>query len=97
MILTDEEKIIFSRFRNIYLRHGKSPRYIAWLRKRFPGREIHHVYGSVHSRKSSDFGVVPVDPVEHREKQNDLRWCYDQMYQALELLIEYVEYLEEPG
>jgi mannitol-1-phosphate/altronate dehydrogenase len=95
MILTAEEKIIFSRFRNIYLRHGKSPAYIAYLRKRFPGKEIHHVYGSVHGMKSSDFGTVPVDPVEHREKQNDPRWCYDQMYLAVELLIEYVEWKAE--
>ena len=89
--MSPDERIVFRRLRDVYLRHGKSPKYLAWLRNRHPGKELHHVFGSVHGRKSSDFGVVPVDPMVHRERQNDPDWCFSQIFQSIDLLLEYLD------
>lgn len=88
--MSPDERILYRQLRDVYLRYGKSPKYKAWLRKRYPDKELHHVFGSVHGRKSSDYGIVPVDPMEHRLKQNDVDWCFSQIPMAINLLLMYV-------
>ena len=88
--MTPEEKILFRQLRSIAVKYGKHPKYIAWLRKKYPNKEIHHVFGSYMSRKTTDLCTVPVDPMEHRLKQNDTEWCYQQIPQMIDLLLQFI-------
>lgn len=93
--MTAEERILFRQFRSIAAKYGKNPKYIKWLRKKYPNKEIHHVFGSYMSRKSSDLCTVPVNPTEHRLKQNDPDWSYSQIPQMFDLLLQFITELNQ--
>lgn len=75
----------------------RAPKYLAWLRKRFPGKVLHHLLGSTSRRlKFTDYLVVPVDPLEeHREADANraIHFMYN-LPRAIKNLIEYVQFLE---
>lgn len=89
--MKSDERILFSRIRNIALSHGKHPKFKAWLKAQQPDKELHHVCGSVMGRKSTDLFAVMVTPQEHREKQDDIDWCISQIPEAIGNLMKYIE------
>lgn len=88
--MTAEERILFRQLRNVAGRYHKNQKYVAWLKKKYPDKEVHHVFGSFMSMKTSDLCTVPVDPKEHRLKQNDPDWCYNQIPQMFDLLLQFI-------
>ncbi len=88
--MTTEERILFRQLRSIAVHYGKNPKYKAWIKNKFPGKDPHHIFGSYMSRKTTDLCIVPVDPIEHRLKQNDLDWCYSQIPQMFDLLLQFI-------
>lgn len=89
--MTPEERILYRQLRSIAAKYGKNPKYIAWLRQKYPNKEIHHVFGSYMSRKTTDLCTVPVDSIEHSLNQNYPDWCYNQIPQMFDLLLQYVD------
>jgi len=47
----------------------KSPKFLAWVKNKYPETEIHHILGSVIGRKRTDYLVVPLMPETHRKIQ----------------------------
>lgn len=94
--MTDCE-MLFKRLRNVALTAPeRSERYKDWVRKLrpLPDTQIHHVFGSAMSLKSTDFLIVAVGGEEHALHQNDPDWCMKQMPDAIRNLIRYVVELE---
>jgi hypothetical protein len=75
------------------LRHGQSAAYIRWKRNRKQG-EIHHVFGSMFSRKSTDYLTVSLGHEQHMETHSDRDQIILLMPDAVNDLIEYVKFLE---
>lgn len=92
-ILSDS-RILFKRIRDVALRHGKSPKYKAWLKAKNQSKDFHHVLGSVFGRKSTDLLAVLVDREDHTVNQDNTDWLIEQIPEAIENLLEYVEHLE---
>lgn len=57
--------------------------------------EFHHVFGSLGSLKSTDLLGVAVDPLTHREHQDDRIWVIEQLPKAIENLLMYVRFMKE--
>ena len=90
------ERILFSRLKSVaQTRPYRSSRFKTWLRERSPGKDLHHVFGSVHGMKSSDLLSVMVEHGEHMSGEENIDWLVEQMPGAIENLLRYVEYLEE--
>ena len=90
--MTDEQ-ILFKRIRNVALKFGKNEAYKKWLKSRHPDKDFHHVFGSVFGRKSTDMLAVLVTREDHSANQNNTDWLIEQIPEAIENLIEYVEHL----
>ncbi len=87
--------ILFSRIRNVAIkRHYKSKAFIEFVMSRHPGKTFHHVFGSVFNLKSTDLLGVPVVLKEHLEGEENRDWIIQQMPEAIDNLLLYVEYLE---
>jgi hypothetical protein len=54
----------FTRYRTT-LNFLKSKRYLNWMKERNPGKDLHHILGSVHSLKFTDYLVVAIDHAHH--------------------------------
>lgn len=78
------------------IRPYKSQRYKDWAKNKFPNHDLHHLIGSVGSLKLTDILIAPVSRQTHIaiEKDKDA-WFYKLLPTALNLLTEYVEYLEK--
>ena len=87
---------MFSRLKSVaQTRPYRSERFKAWLREKSSGKDLHHVFGSVHGMKSSDLLAVMVEHGEHMSGEDSIDWLVEQMPEAVENLLRYVEYLEE--
>jgi len=63
-MITKEEKQIFKRYR-AQLGFQKFPRYVKWMHKKFPGKDLHHIAGSTFGRKFTDALLIPLDHKFH--------------------------------
>lgn len=56
----------------------------------------HHVFGSVHGLKSTDYGIVAVSPLEHQTRQNqdEVEWGIDLLPQVFRNNWRYIQFLE---
>ena len=58
------EKQTYLRFRHI-LGFQKSKRYLAWMKEKYPNKDLHHLLGSVKSKKFTDYLVYPFEHNYH--------------------------------
>lgn len=92
-----DDEILFRRIKDVSMtKPHRSAQFKEFVKRRsFTYRpEFHHVMGSLGPLKSTDLLGVAVDPIEHREKQNDREWVIEQLPKAIENLLEYVRFLE---
>jgi hypothetical protein len=54
----------FTQYRTV-LGFQKSKRYLKWMKIQFPDLDLHHILGSVHSKKFTDYLVVPIHHTHH--------------------------------
>lgn len=87
--------IALRRIRDVALiRPARSKKYKKWLRDKFPYCELHHVCGSVHGMKSSDYLLLPMTHEEHEQAQGE-SLNLDHIIRAIRLLMMYAEELEQ--
>ena len=95
-----DKKILFTRCRN-EVNLSKSPRYIKWLKAKYPGREPHHLLGSTLGLKYTDHLIVMLTREEHKECEpkigsshyNKAEAFIKYLPQAINNLVSYVEFL----
>ena len=77
-MITKDEKQMFKRYRD-KLGFQKFPRYIKWMHKKFPGKDLHHIAGSTFGRKFTDALLIPLDHKFHLcyvEKEKAKYFCF---------------------
>jgi hypothetical protein len=92
--MKSDEHILFSRIRSVALRYDKAPKFKAWLKKKNPNKDFHHVCASTMGRRSTDYLAVLVSREEHSKGQDDIGWLIDQLPEAINNLLQYVSELE---
>lgn len=86
-------EILFKQLRNLPPRH--SARFIKWLKGKYPNHECHHLLGSMGSLKLNDFLAVPVTREEHiKADANRIDFLSDNLAESLNLIFEYIEFIE---
>ena len=50
-----DSRILYQRIKDVALKFGKSGQYEKWLKSQSPGKSWHHICGSVHGKKSTDY------------------------------------------
>lgn len=76
-MITKEEKQEFRRYRAV-IGFQKFPRFVKWMRNKFPGKDLHHIAGSTFGRKFTDALMVPLDHEFHLsyvEKEKAKYFC----------------------
>jgi hypothetical protein len=58
------QKYDFTQYRTS-LGFQKSKRYLKWMKGRNPHLDLHHILGSVHGKKFTDYLVVPIEHNHH--------------------------------
>ena len=48
-----------------YLKFQKSKRYLKYMKSKYPNQDLHHILGSIHSLKFTDYLIVPIDHAHH--------------------------------
>lgn len=87
--------ILFRQIKNIALtKPYRSKKFMQFVRDRKPGSTYHHVFGSVHSLKSSDLLGIAAPLDEHLKGEGDREWQLQQIPEAIANLLAYVEMLE---
>lgn len=86
-----DDLILFKRIRNVALSHQKHEKYKQWLKKRNPGKDFHHVFGSVIGRKSTDLLAVMVTREDHTLNQENKDWLIQQIPEAIDNLLTFIE------
>lgn len=89
-----ESENLYKRLRNLPIR--KSKKYMDWVKKKYPDKEIHHCLGSMTGIKLNDLLVMPVTREQHLEaERNKIDFAIDNLPQSLNLLFEYIKELEK--
>ena len=89
--------ILFRRIKNIALtkpHRSRTFKEFVKLRATSEGQDFHHVFGSVHSLKSTDLLGVAVTREAHSMYGRNRAWLIEQIPGAIENLLAYVELLE---
>lgn len=90
-----KEKELYGRFKH-NIKPAKSGKYLEWVRENNPGKEIHHLIGSVGPLKLTDYLVVAVTRDEHnRAEAFKILYFFENLHIAINNLINYVKHLEE--
>ncbi len=83
-------EILYKQFRNLPAR--KSPRYLAWLRKRYPDKQVHHLIGSMTGIKLNDLLCVAVTAEEHEQAEREkIKFFGERLSESINNLIIYLE------
>jgi len=79
---------------NVKLWHSK--KYIAYLKERFPNKDLHHLLGSFMSKKITDSLIIPLSREEHTQahKLNKEDCLEIYLPSAINLLQDYITELE---
>jgi len=89
-----ESEIQYKRLRNLPIR--KSEKYLKWLKKRNPELQRHHLIGSQTGIKLNDYLILLVTQEQHLEaEKHKIDFAIENLPQSLNLLFEYIKYLEE--
>ena len=73
----------------------KSKRYLHWLKRKNPNKEIHHILGSFTSLKMTDFLAVALSPEDHkRAEMHKAKFFIFYLPEAIDNLIRYTHHLE---
>jgi len=95
------EKELFTKFRT-ELGFEKAPKYLQWIRDKFPQLDIHHLLGSYFGKKMTDYLVIPLTRYDHCKYEakigtsyyNKARGFVECMPQSMFYLSSYLEYLK---
>lgn len=87
-------EILFKQLRNLPAR--KSKKFMAWVKKKYPDKQRHHLLGSMTGIKLNDFLLKPVTHTEHEHaEKHKIDFAINNLPESLDLLFEYIKYLEE--
>jgi hypothetical protein len=75
----------------------KSKRYLSWMKERNPNLDLHHILGSVHGKKFTDYLVVAIDHAHHLNvvEPHKGMWFDKYLLESLENLQIYVNEILE--
>lgn len=95
MILDDQrEKMERLRFMNI-VPPLKSKRYLDWLKRKDPQKDIHHILGSHTGIRMTDFLAILVSRVDHqRAEMHKAKYFMFYLPEAIKNLTQYIKHLE---
>lgn len=85
---------LFNRIK-YFVGFSRSKRFKFWFHQQYPGKEMHHIFGSYGSKKTSDFCSVPVTMEEHQaahKKTHD--FAIDHVPEMLSVMTDYINHLE---
>ena len=84
----------FTRYRTV-LGFQKSKRYLNWMKSRYPYVDLHHILGSVHSKKFTDYLVIPIHHTHHLNVVEPHKgfWFSQYFEQSMQHLIKYAKYV----
>lgn len=89
-----ENETLYKQLRNLPSR--KSPKFMEWVKRKHPDKQRHHLLGSMTGIKLNDLLLLPVTHEQHEKaERNKIDFCIDNLPQSLNLLFEYISYLEE--
>ena len=88
-----ENEILYKRLRNNPT--FKSRKFLAWVKKKYPDKETHHILGSMTGIKLNDYLMLLVTQDQHEKaERNKIDFCIDNLPQSLNLLFEYIKEIE---
>lgn len=80
---------LYKRLRSLKVRRSEA--YKKWLKKKYPGKELHHLIGSMTGIKLNDYLLLPVDRETHLGAEAQKReFCIEHLHESLGLLFEYI-------
>ena len=97
-MIKSENDILFNRLKNNVGFH-RSKKFKDWFHKEYPepGTEMHHLFGSYTSKKTSDYCSIPLpyNHVESEAHRNNSDFAIDNLHILLIVLQKYIIYLED--
>jgi len=94
-MIKSPEDIIYNRIKNSIGFH-RSKKFKDWFHKEFPNKEMHHLFKSYTSIKTSDYCCVPVTREEHLRAEKDAStYAIYNLATMIGVMIKYILYLEE--
>lgn len=96
-MLNGEQMYSLRKRIKFHIRPWKSKGYLAWLKIKFPGYDLHHCLNSFTGFKVSDSLMVPLSREQHSQvhENNQDEFFEDNLYIALNNLQGYITYLED--
>jgi len=89
-----ENEILYKRLRNNPT--FKSRKFLAWVKKKYPDKETHHILGSMTGIKLNDYLVLPLTHTEHMEAEAcKCDYAIDNLHISLRILFEYIKEIEK--
>lgn len=93
-MINNENAILFHRLKTS-VGFYRSKGFKVWFHQEYPGKEMHHLFLSYGSRKTSDFCSVPVTREEHQQAHKDIHtFAIDHLPEMINVIISYILYLE---
>ena len=94
MIKTDGD-ILYNRLKNT-VGFDKSKKHLAFVGGKYPGKVLHHLFGSFMGKKTSDYAVIPLTIEEHERAEADKsNYAIEHLHTLIKILIERVKELEQ--
>jgi hypothetical protein len=88
-----ESEILYKQLRNLQSR--KSGKFKKWIKKEYPGKDMHHLLGSMTGIKLNDYLLLPLTRTEHmKAEKSKIEFAVDNLPKSLNILFDYIEYLE---
>lgn len=89
-----ENEILYKQLRNLPIR--KSPKYLKWVKSKYPELERHHLIGSQTGIKLNDYLIAPITHKDHETaERHKIGFAIESLPQSLNILFEYISQLEE--
>lgn len=86
-------EILYKQLRNLPI--YKSKKFLAWVKQKYPDKEVHHLLGSMTGIKLNDYLVKPVQRQEHLEAEKHKQdFAIANLPQSLNILFQYIKELE---
>ena len=81
----------FTRYRNV-AGFQKSARFLEWAKHKYPGKDLHHIFGSFLGKKMTDYLVVPLEHRFHLQAVtgNEGKFFLTFLPDAVSILLEYL-------
>lgn len=94
-MIQSKEDIIFNACKN-KVGFYRSQKFKDWFHKKYPDKEMHHLFGSYTAIKTTDFCSVPVEKKHSTSKAetDKSQFAIDSLPLLLEVMIAYILYLE---